>query len=552
MQWEYRDPDERLEAAIEAFQQGRIERARSELSELLELGFHCTDVHLYLGHCALGEDQLATALRHYREARRRGPDVAEICVGLAVVAARRLNFRRATRLLRRAVVLDPRHQEAYDNLILTHAALGELEASEEAFRCSLKIDADSPHPYFNSAFVHFDRGEAAQACELWKRVIQVAPDYPDAERMVATCERLDGRLDEARRRLERWLKLDPRDVGAWSDLGLVHENRDEWQSAVEAYRRALEIDPLHARVRSRLGYLLYSNEFADEGLAHLRRAGKDDPDDPEVAELVAGVLREAGKTPEALWTLRRAVRAAPYEPEPRIARGRYFESAGRPARAAAEYARAHRLDPEDPTPVFGLARCLAAAGATAQAVEVLEGGLARFADQATTYGMLSEFALHRGDVEGAARYLEQGLERLPREPNLTVRLADSYLRLGRIPHAIALARCTRREQGFAVASLDVLGRAYLELGEYDRVVNLAETLLENQPDHPRGVYLRGRARLMRGDAAAATADLRSYVRAAPGDPEGYRSLASCLDALGEDDAARVQKRIGEYLERTTV
>jgi len=64
MQWEYRDPDERLEAAIESFQQGCIDRARSELTDLLELGFRCTEVHLYLGHCALGEDQLATALRH--------------------------------------------------------------------------------------------------------------------------------------------------------------------------------------------------------------------------------------------------------------------------------------------------------------------------------------------------------------------------------------------------------------------------------------------------------------------------------------------------------
>ena len=325
MQWEYRDPDERLEAAIEAFQQGRLEAARTELSELLELGYHCTEVHLYLGHCALGEDRLGTALGHYREARRRGPDQAETYVGLAVVAARRLNFRRATRLLHRAVTLDPRHQEAFDNLILTHAALGEVKESEEAFRCSLKIDSASPHPYFNAAFVQFDRGEVAKAGELWGKVLQVAPDYPDAERMMAACERLEGRLDEARRRLERWLKLDPRDVGAWSDLGLVHENRDEWQSAVEAYRRALEIDPLHARVRSRLGFLLYANEFGEEGLSHLRRAGRDDPDDPEVAELVAEVLREEVKIGEALRTLRRAVRAAPYEPEPRVGRARFFE-----------------------------------------------------------------------------------------------------------------------------------------------------------------------------------------------------------------------------------
>jgi len=74
--------------------------------------------------------------------------------------------------------------------------------------------------------------------------------------------------------------------------------------------------------------------------------------------------------------------------------------------------------------------------------------------------------------------------------------------------------------------------------------------LSTAPEDPRGLFLRARARLEAGDAQAAMPDLRRYVRGRPDDPEGYRSLARCLDLLGDDPAACAQRRIGDYLART--
>ena len=51
-------------------------------------------------------------------------------------------------------------------------------------------------------------------------------------------------------------------------------------------------------------------------------------------------------------------------------------------------------------------------------------------------------------------------------------------------------------------------------------------------------------------AHAATPDLRRYVRSRPGDPDGYRDLARCLEALGEVRAAEEQARIGAFVERS--
>ena len=95
----------------------------------------------------------------------------------------------------------------------------------------------------------------------------------------------------------------------------------------------------------------------------------------------------------------------------------------------------------------------------------------------------------------------------------------------------------------------VLGEAYLASGDSARAANMAETLLERHPQHPRGLFLRARSHLMRGEAEQALNDLQAYIRARPSDPWGYRELGRCLGALGRDEAAQAQERIADLVLR---
>jgi len=544
---DYRHPEERLARAIQRFHDGRLQDARTELQELLALGFGSAEVYLYLGHCALECGDLGQALGNYRQSRHRQPQRAEVWLGLGVVAARRLHFRRACRLLRRALESDPAMQEAYDNLILCHGALDEREQAYAAFQSSCALDSRSPHAYFNAAFLRFDDGETEKARELWLRVVELDPDYPDAERMIANCERAAGELETARRRLEVLVDRYRRDVDALADLGYVHEEREEWQSALKIYERALEVDPEFARVRARMAGLLQRAGSEEEALFHLLRASNDDPGDARISEPLAHALNRAGRPTDAEFVLRRAVRVDDLDAGPRCARARYHEMTGAPSRAAADYKRAAFLEPNDASHLCGEARSCIAAGDPVRGRARLEYAVVRFPDQPGPYLLLADLALAQNDARAAARHLELGLSRLPKEPRLTVRLAESYLRLARVPRAIALASRARQTGAVASDSADVLGRAFLRIGDPERALRCAEDLLRDSPDDPRGVRLRGRVRLATGDPEAAAKDLRRYVRERPADPRGYRELARCLDLMGEENAARTQERIADFI-----
>ena len=544
---DYRDPEDRLQRAVAWFHEGRLELAKDELEALRAMGYHSIQVHLYLGHCALEEEDLAEAARHYRRARQLGPDRAEPILGLGVVAGRGLRFARAIRLLTQATGLHPHMPEVFDNLILCHGALGQLSEAEKAFHGSRRIDPASPHSYYNVAFVYFEGGEIVRARVHWLRVLELAPNYPDVERLVGNCERLLGNLEAARTRLESVLQKNPRDADALADLGHLHEDRQEWQTAVQTYMKTLEVDPRRARVRSRMGDLLYTQGRRAEGFRHLQRAGDEAGSDPDVAERLARALFLEGVPDDARTLLRHAVRDGCDEALARAARGRILLDAGHPARAAAEFRRAARLEPDCVVHRCGLARALAAAGAGERARSVLEEAVALFPRSPDPVRLLGEVALSLGEPRRALRAIEAGLRHCPGDTRLTLQMAESLLRLGRIPQAIAHAAKVRRD-GEKGQSTDLLGRAYLALGDSQRAIDLAALLLEEDPGDPRGLLLRGRARLAVGNAASAADDLRRYVRARPGDPAGYREFARCLEDLGRADEAEAQSRIGSLVE----
>jgi len=163
MGWPDPDPEARLEEAIDRFHAGDVAAAEKALRDLSGVGYRCAEVVLYLAHCALASERVGEALLLYREVRRGGTGRPDACLGLAIVAARRLHFTRAIRLLRQALRLDPDLQEAYDNLILCHAALGQHEAAERAYRRSVALDRhDVAHLRITRAGFDDDAVEGAE------------------------------------------------------------------------------------------------------------------------------------------------------------------------------------------------------------------------------------------------------------------------------------------------------------------------------------------------------------------------------------------------------
>jgi Flp pilus assembly protein TadD len=97
-------------------------------------------------------------------------------------------------------------------------------------------------------------GDTDQAMLLFRRALELRPDYFLALRNLGSAEANSGDLEQAIRHFQAALRLRPEDPEAWHYLGLARLRLGDRAGAEEAYARLRILDPILAgKLRQRMG-----------------------------------------------------------------------------------------------------------------------------------------------------------------------------------------------------------------------------------------------------------------------------------------------------------
>ncbi|HEX9242851.1 MAG TPA: DUF3857 domain-containing protein [Anaeromyxobacter sp.] len=262
----------------------------------------------------------------------------------------------------------------------------------------------------------------------------------------------------------------------------------EGRAAAEA-RRAAELAPRSAET------LLAAARLEDD---HGRRRARVEaalaaaPGDPQVLAALAEDELEQDRPYEAVRLLERAVRGAPEWPAPRVSLVDALGRIGADARAAREADALAREFPTVPDAVRAAARAARRLGRDAETAARLRTLLALRFDDGEARGSLAHLLVERGDVDGAAGLMAEGLRLDPSDVGVRLGLAEL---------------------------LAANGRAAEAEGQF-------ETALRIAPDDAEPRARRGRARLALGRSAEAKADLERALALRPQSPELKELLRS--------------------------
>lgn len=87
----------------------------------------------------------------------------------------------------------------------------------------------------------------------------------------------DGSLKQMALALEKELQKNPKNASAWTQLGNVYFDMNQYQKAIDAYGRSLEINPFNADVLTDRGVMYRRNGQPEKAIESFNQALKVDP-----------------------------------------------------------------------------------------------------------------------------------------------------------------------------------------------------------------------------------------------------------------------------------
>ena len=219
---------------------------------------------------------------------------------------------------------------------------------------------------------------------------------------------LEQRFGDARRELERVLRLEPKSVDALYLRGLSYNFENQPVRAVETLEEALKIDPRHAPSLLRVGQIYVARSEFKKAIERLTEYVKIEPMDDGGHYWLGLVSFTSGYEKLGLWAMKRAIELAPDNPVHHLALGGFYlnsrDSAQYLGEAEKELREAKRLDPGEWMSRFRLAAVLLRKKSVPEAATELEEAVRINPRAYEPYFLLPQVYRQLGDQKKADHY----------------------------------------------------------------------------------------------------------------------------------------------------
>lgn len=466
-------------------------------------------------HLVRGE--LDAALRDYRRAKERDPELARARQGLGDVLLLRDDPDASLAEYEEAVSLEPSarsfHGRATARLVLKdrEGALADYRRAVRAGGVGVAVSQ-----YMVGA-VLADLGRSEEAISAYGEAIRLAPENPDAHAARGILQKDAGELDAAFKDFDRLVELAPESARGYMLRATAFAARRDEERMERDFARALELGPDRSDFHFLRGRCYLELGRPADALADLDAAIAAKPDRIEVPLVLrANAKARLGRFDEALADLDLAIDVKEDDADARLARARLHRLAGDLGKAAPDLERVLALRPDD--------------------VESLV--------------LLGEIRYYEGRTEAAEALLSRAIERSPESPAARMLRGLARAAAGDLPTARAdLAAAERLDPENAAIRmhhgrlLAESGRTAPALAELDRAVALA----------PKNAGMRETRALLLGDLGRhreSLEELRRSLDLEKDDPTAslYASLRLWLLETRLGDRAGADRRLAAFYE----
>ena len=151
------------------------------------------------------------------------------------------------------------------------------------------------------------QGDRTQARAAFQAAKAADPRFVQADLSLAQLDAMEGKLDDARKRLEAVLATNKVDSTSRLWLGNLEEMKGNHTAAIDHFRKVVEASPGNAQALNNLAYLLSEyGKQPDEALKHAQKAVEIAPGQPAYCDTLGWILYRKGLYAPAIQYLERA------------------------------------------------------------------------------------------------------------------------------------------------------------------------------------------------------------------------------------------------------
>ncbi len=344
---------------------------------------------------------------------------------------------------------------------------------------------------FTSALQHYQAGQAQQAEEVCRHILQDEPHHAPSLHLLGVLAQQAGRSAEALTLLRRAVVLCPDNADFHFNLGVLLQSIGRKREARSSYQETIRLNRDHADALNNLGHLALHLDQLEEAVGYLRHALRAQPDHGAAYHNLGLVCKRQGKLEEAITCFRQAVRLCPGNAKIHYLFGQTLEEHGQ----SKEVIEAIRQSIHQQN----ISKCRRLP--SDEAVAAFREAVRLDPDNALYQCALGNVLTSLGQFDEARTHYEQALQNQPDEPGLHCNLGNVLMRLGRLEQAEAHCREAIRLRADFVDGHHNLANVLAAQGRLNEALQSAEAVLRIEPGHAGAHHCRALWWLQQGRLA---------------------------------------------------
>jgi tetratricopeptide (TPR) repeat protein len=174
---------------------------------------------------------------------------------------------------------------------------GKYRDARESFEAALALRPEDPGLLYNIGECHDRLGNAPKAEQCYRQCLQQSPNLAECRHALVVLLVRSGRQPEAVQVVHAWLASEPKLAAAYVEDGWLYHQGGDLPKAQGRLQQALDLEPHNVRALTEMGLVYEAMQRPDRALTLYERALEGDPKQLEITDRVNYLLTKGAGRP---------------------------------------------------------------------------------------------------------------------------------------------------------------------------------------------------------------------------------------------------------------